>query len=196
MSPVKVIVAGAGHLGRYHAQKAAKLSETELVGILDLDSQKAQALAGEMGVPEINDFQNVEAEAVVVSTTTSAHAEVATAAMRAGLHVLVEKPIASSVVQAQAIIDCAQANSRVLAVGHSERFNPAVASALKVSHRPRISRRRLSPFSGRSLDVDVILDLMIHDLDILSSMVMSPLKEVSCGRAGAHQFHRYGFGAP
>ncbi len=178
MNPIRLIVAGAGHLGRYHAQKAMALDCINLVGIMDIDPDKASALAHEIGVPVIDSYSADTADAMVVATTTSAHHDVACEALQAGLHALVEKPIASTVHQANQMVETALRHNRVLAVGHSERYNPAVSAALNLANRPRyITAERLSPFSGRSLDVDVILDLMIHDLDILSFLVASPLKE-------------------
>lgn len=179
MKPIQFIVAGAGHLGRFHAQKIMANPQAELVGIYDLLPEKAQALAKEVGSRVIDSLDDVSADAVVIATTTSSHAEVSFNAMDLGMHVLVEKPIAPTVVQAQAMIAKAQATGRILAVGHTERFNPAIAAAMELVTQPRyITSERLSPFSGRSIDVDVILDLMIHDLDILAALVRSDLKEV------------------
>lgn len=176
---LRILVAGAGHLGSFHAQKISEHPGAQLAGIYDIHFEKAQVLAAKHGVPALREAHAVPCDAMVVSTTTQSHAEVACKALNAGLHVLVEKPIAPTLSEAQAIIDCAEKNQRIVCVGHTERFNPAVAAAMQLAGAPRyITSERLSPFSGRSLDVDVILDLMIHDLDVLASLVKAPLKDV------------------
>ena len=178
MQPIRLIVAGAGHLGRFHAQKIQANPNTELVGVFDIDTLKAQGLADEVNSHPISKLDEVAADAVIVATTTSSHLDVACAAINLGLHVLVEKPIAPTIKEAQTIIDAAKSKGVVLAVGHTERFNPAVSAAMSIAVNPRyITSERLSPFSGRSIDVDVILDLMIHDLDILAALVSSELRE-------------------
>jgi predicted dehydrogenase len=178
MKPIKFLVAGAGHLGRFHAQKIIANPKSELVGIYDSVPVRAEALAAEVGSTALASMDACSADAAIIATTTSSHAEVACRAIALGMHVLVEKPIAPSLEQARKIIAAAKANGRILAVGHTERFNPAVSAAMALVSKPRyITSERLSPFSGRSLDVDVILDLMIHDLDILAALVKAPLKE-------------------
>lgn len=178
MQPIKFVVAGAGHLGHFHAQKIIANPNAELVGVYDSVPEKAQALAEKVGSSALASLHDCGAEAAIVATTTSSHAQVACQAIELGMHVLVEKPIAPSIEEARMIIEAAKANERILAVGHTERFNPAISAALALVSKPRyITSERLSPFSGRSLDVDVILDLMIHDLDILAALVKAPLRE-------------------
>ena len=179
MTTLNIVVVGAGHLGKFHAQKIAAMEGAALAGVIDTDQGKAHALASQYGVEVFDNLPATRADAAIVSATTTAHASIAIEAMRQGMHVLVEKPIASSLKEAQDMLECATAHDRILSVGHTERFNPAVSAALHVAQRPRyITAERLSPFSGRSLDTDVILDLMIHDLDILATLVKSPLKSV------------------
>jgi len=178
MQPIKFIVAGAGHLGRFHAQKINQYTHAELVGVFDTVSEKATSLARESATVAIKSLDEVKADAIIVATTTSSHAQVVCQALAHGMHVLVEKPISTTIDEAKQMIASADEHGRLLAVGHTERFNPAIHAAMAAVTKPRyITSERLSPFTGRSLDTDVVLDLMIHDLDILAALVSAPLKE-------------------
>ncbi len=181
MHAIPVAVVGCGAFGRHHARIYSQLPQAHLVGIYDLDPARAAALAAEFGTRPLASLEQVieQAAAVSVAVPTLAHAEVACRLLEAGRDVLVEKPIAPSLAEADRMIASATRNGRILAVGHLERFNPAVRLI-----RPRLTRplffeiHRLSMFTPRSLDVDVLLDLMIHDLDIVLSFVNAPLTDL------------------
>ena len=178
--PVHVAVVGAGQFGRNHLRVVSSLPNAKLVAICDADPARAKAAAEEFGVPAV-ELSNLVglADAAIVAVPTSAHAGIGCALLNAGLDVLMEKPIASSLEEAQQLIDAADRNSRILQIGHLERFNPAVQAVTKRITTPLFFEiHRMSLFSPRSLDVDVVLDLMIHDLDIVLSMVGSLPEEV------------------
>jgi len=180
MSRVRVAVIGAGHLGTYHLQKLAADQSAELVGVVDSSEQKRQQAAAKFGVPAVATLAELDGrlDAVVIATPTLHHLSVALEAIERGYHLLIEKPLAATVAEGRRLVDSAAARGLVLQVGHTERFNPAIAAALQIADRPRyIQAERLGPFSGRSTDVDVILDLMIHDLDIVATLIPSPLVE-------------------
>lgn len=181
MTEPRIVVAGAGHLGTYHVQKMLADTQARLVGFVEPDETKRAQKALEWnipGQPMLNAFVG-KADAVVVATPTSTHFEVCAQALEMGLHVLVEKPITPTVAEAQKLLGLAQERGLVLQVGHTERWNPAVTAALAVTDRPGyIVTERLGRFTGRSTDVDVVLDLMIHDLDIVSALVPAALVEV------------------
>lgn len=171
MSKIPVAVVGCGSFGRHHARIYNQLPQAELVGVYDIDPERA----------ELHSLEEVKrkARAASVAVPTTAHAAVTMELLEAGLDVLVEKPIAPSLEDADAMIAAAQKHGRILAVGHLERFNPAVQLV-----RPRVTRplffevHRLSVFTPRSLDVDVLLDLMIHDLDLVLSFVQAPVADL------------------
>jgi predicted dehydrogenase len=178
---VRLAVVGVGHLGRHHARVAASLAGIRVVGVHDHHPGRAEEVAREFELPTLPDLEAVarEADAVVVATPTVSHAEVAGFFLDSGLHVLVEKPIASSLAQADDLVLRARRANRVLQVGHVERYNPAIEAALGLVHSPRfIEVHRLGVFTARSLDVDVVLDLMIHDLQIVSVLVGRPVAEI------------------
>ena len=180
-APVRLAVVGVGHLGRHHARVAAELPGISLVGIHDHHEGRAEEVARERGLRVLAGPEEVAeaAEAVVVATPTSSHGELGRFFLERGLDVLVEKPLAPGVDEASALVDLARARSRVLAVGHVERFNPAVQALLARTEPPLfIEGLRLAPFTPRSLDVDVVLDLMIHDLQIVSDLVRRPVREI------------------
>jgi predicted dehydrogenase len=178
---MRVAVIGSGHLGREHARVYAEIPTVQLVGVHDTDGQAAQAAAARAGCPVLPDLAAVlgAAEAVSVCVPTPAHAEVAGACLEAGLHVLVEKPIAADVAGGETLCRLAQAGQRVLQVGHIERFNPAMVAAARHLHAPRfIESHRLSPFGRRGADVAVVLDLMIHDLDLVLALVGDEVESI------------------
>ncbi|MBI5510174.1 MAG: Gfo/Idh/MocA family oxidoreductase [Deltaproteobacteria bacterium] len=181
MKRVRIAVVGAGRLGTYHLQKLSADPKAELVGAVDIDAGKREQAAATFKIRTVRELGELTGllDAVIIATPTMHHIRVAEEALAMGCHLLVEKPLAPRSAEARALIALAAARHRVLQVGHSERFNPAVAAALKVADRPRyIVTERLGPFSGRSTDVDVILDLMIHDLDIVASLIPCGLSEV------------------
>lgn len=181
MSLVRTIVVGAGHLGTYHLEKVTADDQAELVGVVDIDPDARAKAAERFDVPAVATMAdlNVDADAAIIAAPTRMHLELGKRALERGLHILVEKPITTTVADARQLVAHAERAGLVLQVGHSERFNPAVAAALEVADRPRyIVSERLGPFTGRSPDIDVILDLMIHDLDIIASIVDAPLTEI------------------
>ena len=181
MKEVRLAVVGVGHLGRHHARVAGSLSGVAMVGVHDHHPGRAEEISREFSLPILPDLESVagEAEAVVVATPTVTHAEIAGFFLDRGLHVLVEKPIAASVSEADDLLARASRARRVLQVGHVERYNPAIQAALKLVMSPRfIEVHRLGVFTARSLDVDVVLDLMIHDLQIVSALVGRPVREI------------------
>ena len=176
---------GAGHMGRYHAEKFAARSDCRLVGVADVELARAQALAHELGCPAFIHYQDAfkHADAAVVSVPTERHREVAGACLEAGLHVLVEKPIATDLAQSEELISLARKKNRVLQVGHVERYNAAFrALAARVQRPLLIDAERLSGFKRRGADVDVVLDLMIHDLDLCLALAAAEVSDLSaCG---------------
>ena len=161
-------VVGIGHLGRHHVRILSGMEGVRCIGAFDVDRARLEAVTSEHGVPTLESASAAaEADAVVVATPTVNHRQTAGLLLEAGCHVLVEKPIAASVIEAEEMVELSQRHDRVLAVGHVEFHNPAVQSALGLADQVRyLEAQRLSPFTARSVDVDVILDLMIHDLQI------------------------------
>ncbi len=181
MKDLRLAVVGVGHLGRHHARLASSLAGFQVVGVQDHHPGRAAEVAGEFSLPVLADFDEVarQAEAVVVATPTVSHAEVSRFFLDRGLHVLVEKPMTASLIEADDLVARARKAERVLQVGHVERYNPAIQAALSLVESPRfIEVHRLGVFTARSLDVDVVLDLMIHDLQIVSAFVGRPVREV------------------
>ncbi len=170
---LKVGVIGVGALGQQHARVYAELPEAELVGVFDLDRERAVAVAGKHGARVFDSAEALsrEVDALSVAVPTVDHHQVARALLEAQKHVLVEKPITATLEEADALILAARKSGTVLQVGHVERFNPALDVVRSVAGSPRfIEVHRLGSFSARSLDIDVVLDLMIHDLDIVLAM--------------------------
>jgi predicted dehydrogenase len=178
-SPLRVAVIGVGHLGRHHARILAARAEVSLVGVVDIDSARAEEVAGSVGTRVLSGVEANDVDAVVVAVPTDVHAAIAVPLLRRGVSALVEKPLARSLDEADALIDAARAGGSVLAVGHSERFNPAVIAALPHITRPGfVEVHRLGTNPGRSLDIDVVFDLMIHDLDVLLATVGSEVTSI------------------
>jgi predicted dehydrogenase len=177
----RVAVVGAGEFGRNHVRVYREMDSVELVGVVDQDSERAESVAAEFATTAIGSLQELRgrADAVSVAVPTISHCEVACQLMEVGLDVLVEKPMATTVAQADELLAVARRNGRILQVGHVERFNPAVVAVEPILNRPLFFEvHRLGVFTPRSLDVDVIFDLMIHDLDILLALVDEPVTEV------------------
>jgi len=175
---MRVAVIGVGHLGRHHARILAGMPDVDLVGIVDTNLQRAREIADAQGTKVIDSAASLVGaiDAVVVATPTASHAAVATPFLEAGIAVLIEKPLARSLAEADALVALARARGATLAVGHTERFNPAVTAARPLLTAPRfIEGHRLGTFPDRSLDIDVVFDLMIHDIDVVLSVVTSPV---------------------
>jgi predicted dehydrogenase len=178
---VRTAVVGVGYLGRFHAQKYAAHPDAELVAVVDVDGERGRAVADELGVPWLGDCHDLvgRVDCASVAVPTQYHHPVASELLAAGIDVLVEKPLTPTVDEGKALVELAARGERVLQVGHLERFNPAVlAVADKISHPRFLECQRLASFTERGTDVDVILDLMIHDLDLILHMVRSPVRSV------------------
>jgi predicted dehydrogenase len=181
MTTTRVGVVGVGHLGQHHARLLASMDDVELVGVCDTNGVRAGEIAAKFGAPMFADSRELlcRVDAVVVAVPTVAHRDVALPFLEAGIATLVEKPIASSVEDADRLVSAADRGGALLATGHTERFNPAVAQALPLISAPRfIEIHRLGTFPERSLDIDVIFDLMIHDLDLLLNVVKSEVVQI------------------
>jgi predicted dehydrogenase len=180
-SPVRIAIVGVGHLGRHHARIAASLPGVECVGVHDHHAGRAEEVAREFGLTVLPSLEAVAAtaDAVVVATPTASHAEIASFLLDRGRDVLVEKPLAASLPEADDLIARARRAGRLIGVGHIERHNPAIEAALALLERPHfVEVHRLGVFTQRSLDVDVVLDLMIHDLQIVRSLAGAAPAEV------------------
>jgi predicted dehydrogenase len=177
---MKAAVIGVGHLGRHHARILAAMPGVSLAGVVDINRDRAAEIANEFGTTAFTDLRDVAGlNLAVIATPTESHASLAAPLIDAGIHTLVEKPVTQTLQQADALIAAAKSKGVVLAVGHSERFNPAVIAARPYLNDPRfIEGHRLGTQLGRSLDIDVVLDLMIHDLDLMLSMVPSEVESV------------------
>ncbi len=178
---IRVAVVGTGEFGRNHARVYRELGGAELVGTFDLDPERAASVASEFQTQVLQNLDELRGsvDAVSVAVPTVAHAEVGCRLLEMGLDVLVEKPMAVTLGEADALLRTAKKNGRILQVGHVERFNPAVVAVEPILNRPLFFEvHRLGVFTPRSLDVDVIYDLMIHDLDILLALVNEPVTEV------------------
>ena len=178
---MRVAVVGVGHLGKHHARLYADLEGIELVGVVDIVRSRAEEIAGLYKTAAYTDYRELfgKVEAVSLAVPTTDHATIGVDLLENGIDVLVEKPIASTAADAEKLIEAARRNKRVLQVGHAERFNPVVALAREAATKPQFFEiHRLAAFSPRSLDIDVVLDLMIHDIDIVLSLVPAPVREV------------------
>ncbi len=182
MSKLRVGVIGVGSLGQHHARVYSEMKEVELVGVADSDQQRAGEMAAKNKTKAFPDYRELlkQTQAVSVVVPTSLHYQVAQQVIASGNHLLLEKPITSTVEQAEELVGLAEKMAVILQVGHIERFNPAVRAAARHIDDPKfIECTRIAPFVARGTDVPVVLDLMIHDIDIILSFVRSPLKEVS-----------------
>ncbi|MEW6544035.1 MAG: Gfo/Idh/MocA family oxidoreductase [Nitrospirota bacterium] len=181
MKKVRAGVIGVGHLGQHHARLYAALPEVELVGVMDADPARAQMIGERYGATPVSTLADLlpQVQAVSVAVPTSAHHEIVKVCLEAGVHVLVEKPIAVTSAEAQDLVELAGRRGLVLQVGHIERFNPVIRAVRPHIGKPGfIECHRLSPFGERGTDVDVVLDLMIHDLDMILSFEPGPVEEV------------------
>ncbi|MBF0193843.1 MAG: Gfo/Idh/MocA family oxidoreductase [Magnetococcales bacterium] len=182
-TPLRAAVIGAGYLGRFHAMKYAMIPGVDLVGIVDASQERVNAVSKELGTKGYTDYNDLldSVDLVTISTPTPSHYNITASCLNAGVHVLVEKPITVTVDEADELIDIADRMNLVLQVGHLKRFHPAIV-ALKnsgVIKQPLfIESQRLAPFKSRALDVDVVLDLMIHDVDLILNFVDSELLDI------------------
>ena len=181
MDMIRAGVAGAGSMGRNHARVYSLLPGAELCGVYDADPERAKAVAEEFGTVPVASLEELAtlADAISVAAPTVAHREVGCLLMEKGAHVLMEKPIAPSVEDAAALVETAKRRGRILQIGHIERFNPVLRQLEDRLTRPVfIEAHRLSPFPNRSIDIGVVLDLMIHDLEIILHLVKSPVVSI------------------
>jgi predicted dehydrogenase len=178
---IRTAVIGVGYLGRFHAQKYASLPNSQLVGVADPSSTARSAAAAEFGIATHADYRDLlgAVDAVSIVTPTPLHFEVAKAFLQSGASVLVEKPMTVTVAEGESLIEIARQAGRILQVGHLERFNAAVQAVQPTLTVPRfVESARLAPFKHRGTEVDVVLDLMIHDIDLILSIVRSPVVSV------------------
>lgn len=180
-TPLRTAVIGVGYLGRFHAEKYLAHPDAELVALVDSDPDRARAMASQYGVPGFTDLAEIEGriDCASVVVPTQHHHRIASHLMAHGVDVLVEKPLTTSIDEGKDLLETAVRGGRVLQVGHLERFNPAVRALAGLVREPRfIECTRLAPFTERGTDVDVVHDLMIHDLDVIMSMVPSAVRSV------------------
>jgi predicted dehydrogenase len=180
MDKLRCAVIGAGYLGKFHEQKYSEISACELVGVVDADPETANKVASDFGSKAYGDHKDIldKVDAVSIVVPTSLHHTISRDFLKAGVHVLVEKPITVTVAEADELISLAHANHLALQVGHLERFNPAVLGLDREEKPLFIESHRLSPFNPRANDVSVVLDLMIHDIDIILALVDSELERI------------------
>lgn len=182
MRKLRAAVIGVGYLGNFHVQKYLALPTVELVAVVDTDAARVGEVGAKYGVRACTDYGPLLPELDVVSIVTPppTHFEIARRCLGAGVHALVEKPVTESVAQAEALIELANARKLVFQVGHLERFNPAVLALRPLVSRPtRIEARRMAVYKQRGTEVDVVLDMMIHDIDIALSLVSSPVAAIA-----------------
>ncbi|MBW1954810.1 MAG: Gfo/Idh/MocA family oxidoreductase [Deltaproteobacteria bacterium] len=181
MDKVRVAVVGVGYLGRYHAEKYLKIPEAHLVGVVDIDRDRAETTALRVGTQPFGNHREIlgQVDAVSIAVPTPQHFHIAMDFLQEGVDVLIEKPITSTLEEADTLIEAARAQDRFIQVGHLERFNPAVRTLDGVVRNPLfIESHRLSRYKPRGTDVSVVLDLMIHDIDIILNFVKNKVKEI------------------
>jgi predicted dehydrogenase len=178
---LRTAVIGVGYLGRFHAQKYAQSANAHLVAVVDANAEAARRVAAELGVEACTDSEQVldRVDAISIAVPTPLHFAIGRAAIERGVHVLMEKPIAMTVAEAQTLVELASTRQCVLQVGHLERFNPAVVAAASRLKTPLfVESHRLAPFKQRGTDVSVVLDLMIHDIDLIQELVGQPIESI------------------
>ena len=179
---LKVAVVGVGHLGKWHADKYAACEASQLLAVVDTDIENAREIAKKHGADAYSDYRDVIplVDAISLVVPTSLHYKIAREFLEAGIHCLIEKPVTETVAEATSLIEIARDKALVLQVGHIERFNSVMIGIEEHLHRPLfLESTRLAPFSLRATDVSVILDLMIHDIDIILDLIDSPVKHIS-----------------
>ncbi len=180
MSKLKCAVIGTGYLGKFHAEKYAAIEDCELVAVVDINEQAAKQVADSHGARALTDYSELlgQVDAVSIVVPTSLHHKVSCDFLNAGAHVLVEKPITVTVAEADELIAIAKEKNVILQVGHLERFNPAVLGLDKEEKPLFIEAHRLAPFNPRANDVSVVLDLMIHDIDIILALINADIERI------------------
>jgi predicted dehydrogenase len=181
MEKLSIGVIGVGHLGKLHTKMFKQIENCELVGVFDANTQQAKSVAEEFGISDFNSIDELlsKVKAVSIAATTSAHYELARKCFEKNIHVFIEKPITTTIKQAEELVDLSKKKNLKLQVGHIERFNPGLISLESYISEPRfIQTDRLSQFNPRGTDVAVVLDLMIHDIDIILSLIHSNVKQI------------------
>jgi predicted dehydrogenase len=192
MNKIRTAVIGVGYLGKFHAEKFQLLPNSELVAVCDIHEERCQVIAKQHNVEAVFDFKDLlgRVDAVSIAVPTSLHFPIASFFLENGVHVLLEKPIASTVREAQIMIDLANLKNLVFQIGHLERFNTVLVALDTILDNPRfIESTRLSPFKPRGTDVNVVLDLMIHDIDIIQRIVGSPINNIHANGASVLSSH-------
>lgn len=181
MNKLKVAAVGVGHLGKEHARVYAELPGVELVGVVDVQEKQAEKIARQYNTRFFTKYQDVigQVDAVSIAVPTKSHYAIAKDFLQNGVHVIIEKPMTGTIPEAKELIDISKAKGLVLQAGYIERFNPTIAAIKKLAIKPKfIECHRLSPFTFRSADIGVVLDLMVHDIDIILSMTGSTVKKI------------------
>ena len=182
MTKLRTAVIGVGYMGKFHAEKFAASGDAQLVAVVDADGVRAEQIAGSLGCGHATDYRQLlhRLDAACVAVPTERHHAVVRDCLEAGVHVLVEKPLSRTLEEADSLLELARARGLVLQVGHLQRFNPAFQALAAQGGRPLfIDIERLAPFKARGTDVDVVLDLMIHDLDLVLALAKAPIEQVS-----------------
>ena len=178
---IPAAVVGVGYLGKFHAEKYAASTKAQLIALVDIDQSKVRELAGKFQTEAIGDYRELfgRVQCVSIAVPTRLHHDVAREFLKHGIDVLVEKPIAANLAEARELVQIAEARKAILQVGHLERYNPAIRKLESIINEPKfVECHRLAPFVERGTDVDVVLDLMIHDIDVIASLVRSPVERV------------------
>ncbi len=181
MRRIRTAVIGVGRQGRWHAEKLVALEKSNLIAVADIDDERCRAVASDLDVDAVGDFHDLvgEVDAVSIATPTPTHFDIASTFLRNGIHVLVEKPVTVTVNEVRNLVELADGKNVILQVGHLERFNPALMALAPYVREPQfIESHRIAPYKPRGLDVSVVLDLMIHDIDLVHSFVRSPVSIV------------------
>ncbi len=177
---LRVGVVGVGHLGQHHARVYAELEACELVGVAEIDAKRGQEIARRHGTELYHDYRTLcdHVDALSIAVPTEHHYQIGLECLQRRTHLLIEKPLTQTLEEADQLIEAAAASQTILQVGHTERFNAAVVKLAEIVEKPAfIESNRLSPFPERSTDIDVVLDIMIHDIDIILSLLKSPVKK-------------------
>lgn len=183
---LRTAVIGTGYLGRFHAQKYAQLPDNQLIGVADIDKEQGQKVADECGTHYFDDYRELlaQVDAVSIAVPTCHHYAVAVDCLRAGVHVLIEKPICDNTAHSRQLVDLARKQSLTIQVGFLERFNPVLTDVHPLVQAPRfIESHRLAGFKPRSMDINVVMDIMIHDLDIILDLVDSEIVQIAANGA-------------
>lgn len=192
MDKIRTAVIGVGYLGKFHAEKMKLLPNSELIAVCDIEQERCQSIANQHNVEAVSNYQELlgKVDAVSIAVPTALHFPIASFFLENGIHVLLEKPIASTVHEAQQLIDIANHKNVVFQVGHLERFNRVLVALDTVLDNPRfIESIRLAPFKPRGTDINVVLDLMIHDIDIIQRIVDSPISNIHANGASVLSSH-------